>query len=48
LLKDLCPARQHSTLSEYVDVATDVEGQSARIYLFSRVMTKGENNAANC
>jgi hypothetical protein len=36
LLKDLRPVRQHAEVFEYVDIASDLEGQSARIYLFCR------------
>ena len=36
LLKDLRPLHDTRTLSEYVDIADDMLGQSARIYLFSR------------
>jgi len=36
LLKDLPPARETAQLTEYTDLATDVQAQSARIYLFHR------------
>jgi hypothetical protein len=36
LLKTLPPSRQESDLCEYVDVAEDRQGQSARVYLFWR------------
>jgi len=36
LLKNLPPAREDAKATEYLDVAQDVEGQSARIYLFRR------------
>jgi hypothetical protein len=36
LLKDLRPSRESAPLTEYVDLATDVPAQSARIYVFRR------------
>lgn len=36
LLKDLRPSHETSRLSEYLDIATDVQARSARIYLFRR------------
>ena len=36
LLKDLRPSHENRGFSEYLDIAEDVEAQSARIYVFSR------------
>jgi hypothetical protein len=36
LLKDLPPVREDGKATEYLDVAEDLAGQSARIYLFRR------------
>jgi hypothetical protein len=36
LIKDLAPCRQTARLTEYVDLASEVPAQSARIYVFRR------------
>jgi hypothetical protein len=38
LLRDLRPARQDATVAEFLDIVEDVEGQSARIYVFRRAL----------
>jgi len=39
LIKDLRPLRETSEISEYFDVADDMPGRSARIYIFQRLHT---------